>query len=232
MSIADILDHSAAVDGSIRITGNIGHTQVNPKHVGSLLELGFLNFTRYQQIPVAPMELQITLALACLKQGALALTTYEWDSLPPIQCLDRDRRVGQGEREDAIIVSNRGERTKRTPGLLVELVGVTDFRKRPHNHLGRQAERLAHVLIAQLLKRKLAESARFPRDVADGVARGIGRFKRALKRISLFKRRMQLQLWNQFHTSDSSTNERLMQPERSAAFPRAAKAGGFLPPFL
>ena len=170
--------------------------------------------------------------MACLKHGALAFTTHERDSLPPIQCPDRDRRVGQGEREDAVIVSDRGERTKRAPGLLVQLVSITDFRKRPHNHLGRQAECLAHLLIAQLLKRKLAECARFPGDIADGVARGIGRLKRALERISLFRCRLQLQLCNQFHISNSSTNERQMQPERSAAFLRAAKAGAFLPPFL
>jgi hypothetical protein len=55
---------------------------------------------------------------------------------------------------------------------------------------------------------------------------------RPLSHLGLFKRRLQLQLCDQFHILTHSTNERGVQLERSAAFLRTPKGGAFLPPFL
>jgi len=208
MAIAYVVDHAAAVVRSVRIAGDVGHTQVNPKHVVNVLGVGFLNRARHQQILVAAMEQQITLTLARLEQCLLAFATHERDGLPPVERPDRDGRVRQGEREDAVVVGDTGKWAKRAPGLFVELVGVADLGKRPHRHLSRQAKRLAHLLIAQLLKRKLAKGATRPRAGADVVAGSIRNLKRVLQGVGLFRGRLQFQLCCQFHIVKYSTEVR------------------------
>jgi hypothetical protein len=60
-------------------------------------------------------------------------------------------------------------------------------------------ERLAHVLIDQLLQGELAKGAGCPGNGADVGAGSIGRLKRAPERISLFERGNQFQLCNELH---------------------------------
>ncbi len=232
MAIAHVVDRSAAVDGTIRVAGDVGHAEINSQHIVNVLRIRFLYLARYQQIPVAAMKQQITLALPRFQHPPLTFTTDERNRLPPVECPDRERRVEQGEREDAVIVGDTGVRAKHPLGLFVQLVGIAHFGEHAHRHLCRQAERLTHMLIAQLLQRKLPKRMCFPRDIADGVARSVGRFKRALERIRLFGRRLQLQVRDQLHILNYSTKERLMQPERRIAFLCAPEGGGFLPPFL
>ena len=158
MTIPHIVHHSAAVDGSIRVAGDVCGTEIDPKHVVNVLGVKLLNLARHQQIPLAAMEQQIAFTLPSSKHRPLTFAADERDGLASVKCPDRDGRIGQGEREDAVIVGNAGKRAKRTLGLLVQFVGIPDFGKRPHDHLRRQAKRFANVLIAQLLKRELANS--------------------------------------------------------------------------
>ena len=231
MPMPHTVDHPAAVDGSIRVAGNVGHTQVNPKDVVNVLWVGFLNLARYQQIPVATVEQQVAFALPGGKHPALALTTHKGDGLPAPQSPDRKRRVRQGEREDAVIVGDGSVWAKGAPGLRVELVGVAHFSECAHDHLRRQAKHLTHILIAQLLKRKLAKGARLPGYAADVVARFIRLLQRAPQSVCLLRCWLQLELCGKFHILKYNTQERLMQSERSAAFLRAPEGGGFLPLF-
>lgn len=157
--------------------------------------------------------------------------THEGNGVSFINGPDRYRRVGDGERKNAIIIGNRGCGAKRAPGLGIQLVGIRDLRQRTNNHLRSQAERLAHVLIAQLLKRKLSEGARIPGDLADVVASRVRCLKRSPQCIRLRGCWKEFQLYCKFHYSDYRTKERPMQTERNAAFLRA-KGGGFLPTFL
>ena len=94
----------------------------------------------------------------------------------------------QVPREDAVIVGDAGEWTKRALCFFVQLVGISDLCKRADRYLCCQSEGLAYMLIAQLLERKLAERASLPCHLAEVVTRGVGRLKRASERIGLLRR--------------------------------------------
>jgi hypothetical protein len=223
VSIAHVLDRLARMAFPIAIGCDVAHAQVNAKCAINILERSFLDRTGHQQIPLAAMKQQITFALAICKHRSLALATDERDRLSAIKCPDRDRRVGQGEREDAFIVGDAGVRAKGAFGLFVQLVSIADFGERAYSYLCRQAKGFTHILIAQLLKRKPAESSTCPGHITNVVTRDIGRFKRALERIGLFGRRQQLQLCSQFHLSKYNTFVRVIQ-----LWAQAAKARRFL----
>jgi hypothetical protein len=93
--------------------------------------------------------------------------------------------------------------------LLVELVGIPNFRQGADRRLSCQAELRTHRLIAQLLKRELAKGLGLPGDLTDVVAGGVCRFERAPESIGLPRRWKELELDRQFHYSES-----LPRPER------------------
>jgi hypothetical protein len=158
VSVAHVSDRLAGVDFPIAIGCDVGHARVDPKHVINIEEVKFLDLARYQQIPIAAMEQQIAFTLASGKHAPLTFAAHEPYRLSPEERPDRNGRIGQSKREDAVIVGNRGKRAKGALGLLVELVGIADLGKRTHDHLRRQTKLLAHLLIAQLLERKFAEA--------------------------------------------------------------------------
>jgi hypothetical protein len=229
--IANTFDGTAAVNRAIAISGDVRHTQIDPKHVVNILWIGFVYLTGRQQIPVAAMVDQIGFTHPRVEQPHLALTSDEGDRQPPFQCPDRHRRFKQVPRENAVIVGNSGKRTKGALCLLAEFVGIAYFRKRADDDLCRQSKYFSHMWVAQLLERKLAKCLRFPGDSADVVAGGVGRLKYMPKGISLLRRRQQLQLCDQFHILNCRTKERHMQPQ-SAAFLPGLKHLGFLRLFL
>lgn len=213
MPVPHVLDRAAAVDRAVRVRRDVGDAQVNAKHIVYVLGIGFLHLARDQQIPRAPVEQQVAFTLACGEHLTLPLATDKRNGRSPAQSPDRYLRWRKGERENAVIVGNTGKRAKRALCFLVQFVGVSNFGKRPHGHLCRQPEPLAYLRVARLLERKLAKRARFPRNIADEVARGVGRLKRAPEEIGLFGRRLQLQLCNQLHTLNYSTYERCAQED-------------------
>src|SRR5262249_37789186 len=118
MSIAHLLDRRGGVGFPITISCDVGHAQVDAKRCINVLKRNFLDATGQQQIPVAAMEQQIAFTLASCEHRSLAFATDERERLSAIKCPDRERRVGQSEREDAFIVGDRGERAKCAFGLL------------------------------------------------------------------------------------------------------------------
>jgi hypothetical protein len=61
---------------------------------------------------------------------------------------------------EAVIVGNRAVWLERALCLAIQLVGIRDFGNTAHRQLRCKAERLAHVLIGQLVDGKLTERAR------------------------------------------------------------------------
>ncbi len=199
MPVAHVLDDLSAVGRAVTIGGDIGHAQIDSEHAVNVLRFGFLSIARYQQIPVAAMIEHFALTLPGGEQGALSFSTNERDCLPSVKCPDRDKRVEHGEREDTVIVGNRAVGPKRPPHLPIQLIRIRDFGNTAHGELRGKSERLAHVLINQLMEGKLAECLSREGNTADVVARRIGCLKRALECISLFRRGQQFQLNGQFH---------------------------------
>src|SRR5262249_43786822 len=90
MPIPHVVHMATAVDGSIRVAGDVGHTQVNPKHVVNVLGGGFFHRTCHEQIPFAAMEEQIAFPLACLEHRSLAFSANKRVWLPSLKRPDRD----------------------------------------------------------------------------------------------------------------------------------------------
>lgn len=211
MSIANILDRFAGMDFAIAIGSDVGHAQVDTERAVNIDRFGCRDFTRRKQIPATVNVGKVGLATAMLEQFALAFTTHEGDRLSPDKCPDRDQRVGQGIRQDAIVVRNGAVGSKRALCLSVEFVGIGNFGDTTDDHLRGQLKHLAHVVVHQPLQWKLAKGACFPCHLADVVASSVGRLKRALERAGLFGRGKQFQLCNQFHRVRYTTDRTSVQ---------------------
>src|SRR5262249_17939924 len=85
-------------------------------------------------------------------------------------------------------------------GFAVELVGVGDFGDTAHGQLGRKAKGLAHRAVGQPMDGELPKRLSRKGDLADVVACGIGRFKRALEGIGVLRRWQELELNGQSHS--------------------------------
>src|SRR6185436_1723833 len=103
MPVAHVVDGSAAIDRAVRVAGDVGHAQIDPKHVVSILGVEFFALACHQQIPVSLLKQQVAFALLPGKQDSLACTADERDHLPPAEGPDRNGRVGQGEGENTLI---------------------------------------------------------------------------------------------------------------------------------
>lgn len=199
MTIAHVRDCLAGIDFPIAIRGDVRDTQIDAKDAISLVQFWCFNFTRDEQIPRAGDEHQIALAALMREQRALPFATDERDCLSPVECPDRNQRIGKRKRENAVIVGNRAVWPERALFLVIQLVGIRDFGNTAHRHLRGKAERFAHALIGQLVHGKLAERARRKGNLTDKVAGGISRFNRASERVGLRWRRVQVQLDGELH---------------------------------
>ena len=231
MAIAHAFDCAASIDCAVTVGCNVGDTKVYTKHVVNILWRQFLHFARHQQIPHATVEKQIAFALAGSKHRTLTFAANERKRLPPVERPQRYGRTVQIERQNTIIVGDTGKRAKHALGLLVKLVGVANPGKRPHSHLCRQAELVAHVLITQLLQRELAKRAGVPRHGADVITGSVSRTQRARQGRVLFAGRLQLDLRRKLHILNCATKGNLMQLQNRAVFLRTPKGGSFLPYF-
>jgi len=189
MAIPNAFDRAAAVDRAVAISGDVGHAQIDPKYVVDVDRVRRFDLGSRKEIPVAAHEHQIALAAPKHKQLPRLFAAHKRDGLPLIERPDRNRRIRQCKRENTIIIGDCGCRAKCAFRARVKLVGVAYFCQCADDHLRRQVECFAHILIAQLLKRKLAKSARLPRHVTDVVACRVRGFKRASERIGLIGRR-------------------------------------------
>jgi hypothetical protein len=199
MAIAHVLDRLAAVDLPIAISCNVRDTQVNTERAINLDRFGCFNGARSKQVPGAADEGEISFATLVFEQLALVLTTHKRDGLSPIQCPDRNKRVGKREREDAIIVGNCAKWSKPAQRLPIQLVAIRDFGNTAHGELRGQVKRLTRRLIGQFVDGKLPKGCALPGHLADVVAGGVGRLKRAFERSGLFRRGQQFQLDGEFH---------------------------------
>lgn len=199
LAIPHIVQHAAAVVRSVRVAGDVGDTQVNPKHVVNVLWIGFLHRARYQQIPVATVEQQIAFALPGVQHLPLAFAAHERDGLSPGKGPDRERRVGQRKREDAVIVGDTDKRSECALRARVPFVGITHFRQTTHGHLGRQAKLVTHIVVDQFLQRVLSKRARLPGHMTDVVACSICLLQGALQGGLLVRRREQFDVGDDFH---------------------------------
>jgi len=197
----------ATVLFAIAIRGKVDNPQINAQRCVNIIRCWFVNVARYKEVELTFTKHKITFALSVLQQLALSFSTHKRDRLPVVirNRPDRNGLLVKVERQDAIIIGDTAVRSVRALHLPVQLVTVTDFGKATNNHLCRQAVVSLDALVHQLLQIVLPKYLPFPRHVADVVTRGVCRCKRALQSISLFKRRVQLNLGDDFHILNYNT---------------------------
>ncbi len=231
MPIAHVLDRLAGMGLAVAIYRNIGHPQVNAHHAFHVARVGYFNLAPSEQIPRAVDQRQIRLAPLRSEQRALPIAAEERDRLPPVERPDRDFLLAAVEGQDAIIVGHRTVWAKRALNLAIQLVGIRYLRNAPHHHLRGKPERLAGVLVHQLVNRKLPKGLGLPCRQTHRVTRLIRPLKRALQSVSLLRSRLQLQLDCEPHNmrsilhSEHPCNSGLKPLKRGA--PPTAKARGF-----
>ncbi|GIV97863.1 MAG: hypothetical protein KatS3mg057_2520 [Herpetosiphonaceae bacterium] len=215
----------AAVLFAIAIRGKVHNPQIDPQHRVTIIRRWFVNGARYKEVELTVAKHQIAFALSGQQHLALPFATDKRDGLP-VFVSNRPHPHGlplEIERQDAIIVGDTAVRSVGALCLAIQLVAIAHFRKTTDHHLRRQAVVRLDTLIDQLLQIILPKDLLFPRHAADLVTRGVRRFKCALQRISLFGRRLQLDLGDDFHILNCSTEVRRCQP-----WAQAAQAGRFL----
>ncbi len=225
MSVAHVLDPFAGVYFASAVCRNVCHAQVYTQHAFHVDRRGRLNLAHSKQVPCAVHQRQICLASLQEEQLALPITTDERNSLPPVKSPDRDVRFGQRKRQDTVIVSNRTVQAKGTLNRAIQLVRIRHFCNTSYDHLCGKPKRLAGVLVHQFVYSKLSKGLRLPGNTADGVARLVCPFQCSLQSIGLFRRRLQLQLYAEFHIMSIPQSERLCKHAL-----QRAEAGAFLPP--
>lgn len=199
VSVANVLDRLAGVDFPIAICGDVRDTQVDTERTIRLEQFWCFDFASGKHVPRAANEHQIALTALVFEQRALPLTAHEWDRLSAIQCPDRDQRIGERKRKNAVIVGNRAVRYKRPQRRPIQLVGIRNLSDTAHRELRGKVKRLTRRLIRQFVDGKLTKCLSRKGNLTDIVARSIGRLKRAPERISLFGCRLQFQLDGEFH---------------------------------
>ena len=199
VAIAHVFDGLAAVRLTVAIGRNICYAQINTECALGFDQCWRLDVAGGEQIPATANKRQIALATLMFKQGARPLTTDKRNRLPAIEGPDRNQRIGECKREDAVIVGDCTVGRKRPLRLPIQRVGICDFGDTAHRELCGQVERFAHRLIGQCVDGELAERLRRKSNLTDVVARGVCCLKRAPERIGLFRCRVQFQLDGQFH---------------------------------
>ena len=242
MPIAYVLDRAPAVDGTIAINRNVGHTQIDTQHIVNINRIGSFNLGSREQIPVTTHEGKIAFTATEGQQRTLARTTDERDRLPAIESPDRNRRALVCQ--NAFIKRDRAKWSKGATRLLIQLVGIRHFGDTTDGELGSNAKGFARRAIGQPMDGELPKRSGVPCDLANIVAGRVGGFKRALQRIRLLGCGQEFQLDRQSHNmsiahanvcvngyqsnADAVRSAVRNAPLRYRLFPRAPKGGGSL----
>jgi len=237
MAIAHVLDCLPRKDFPIAIDRDIRHAQIETENIFHVDWLRCFNVASGKQVPVATHKGQVGFAASSRKQRPLTLTTHKGNGLTLIKSPDRDGSIGHGKRENAFVVGDCSQRSKRTLCLAIQLIGICDFGDTAHRQLGREPEGLAHIAIGEPVNWELTKGACGPGDLADEIAGSVSPLKRALEGISLFRRREEFQLNGQSHATNIAQGERLCQRLsstsgrrniRRSSIPLPPKVGCFL----
>jgi hypothetical protein len=214
----------ATVLFTVAVGGKVRYPKIDTQDCVNIIWRWFIDIARYKEIELTLAKHQIAFALSGLQQPALSFTADKRNGLTTGNCPDRNRLPVKLERQNTVIISDAAVRPIAALCLAIQLVTITNFGKTTDHHLCRQAVVSLDALIDQLLQIILSKYLLFPRNAADLVTRGVGRFKRAFQGVGLFRRRLQLDLGNDFHILNYSTKVR-----RCQSWAKAAEAGRFLP---
>ena len=196
---------------------------VDAEPAESLTLFGVGNVDGDEQVELAVAKNQIGFAALVLEQSALMVPADERNPLATSDGPD----VGGilSPRQDARVVGDGAERSKRSPGELVELVAIRDLCDATDDHLrGQIIESSASVVVRELVEIELAEALRRPCAIRNPVARGVRAAKCLHQCSSLLTGRLELDLHNELHPQTITCS--ILDANQPGARLRPALKGG------
>lgn len=193
MSEADAFDGIAAVAAAIRVSCDLGHTQIDAEPLVYLLDGRLHGIAGNSQIPFPAMVEKIRLALPGFQEFLLARSGDVGHGLPATQRPNVDG-VLCPEAKNAIVIGDCPSFSELTFPLFVELVGIRDFGKHANRQLRIEFELCAGWMVERLLKFKVRENLDLPRFATKPVCAFIGTMQRSQECLGLFRRGEQLDL--------------------------------------
>ena len=178
----DSFHRRAAVEGSVRIGGDIRNAQVDAQELIHIEGNRLFDVARRYQVPAAPMEEQIRFALVDSEERQLPVSRRERNLEAAVQGSDRNGLFGDMPAQIAVVEGERTERLKDARDLLVQLVGVRHFRNTTNSDLRRNLESLPGVGVVCLVDPVLPKLATFksarsascrPRSRCAAIAQGL-----------------------------------------------------------
>ena len=189
----------ATIRLAIAICREVDNAKIDAEKPIYILRLWSFDIAGDEQIELAADMTQVGLAPVAIQKLALAVAALVGHTLATFECPDVDSLLAGLKTEDTVVIGKRAVWLEDALCLLVKFVGVCDFGDRSHNYLCGQRVAFANVVVDDLVEAELAKDFALPRLLANVVAGGISRLKCLEQRVTLFRRRSQLDLRSQFH---------------------------------
>jgi hypothetical protein len=161
------LNPFAAEALAVRVNCQVDDTHINSKRAVNVKQVGLVDITGGKQGELPVDQAQIRFTTSGCQQRLLALAAHKPDRLSLVHCPDRDVRTFQVPGEVPVIKGNCRRGLEGALVFAIQLVGIGDFGDAAYRQLRANLERLAHVLIDQLLQGELAKGAGCPGNGAD-----------------------------------------------------------------
>jgi hypothetical protein len=177
---------------------DVDDADIHTKPPENLLLFGVGHFDGNEEIELCAAQHEVGFAALVNQKRALVLAANEGDRLSTGEGPEIGR-IGL-PRQDARIVCDRSERSKSSPGLLVEFVRVSNFSCRAYDHLRRKfLENGPSVAIRELVQSELAKHFALPRLAGEPITHLVSATHRGQQRGRLLDRRSKLNLHNKLH---------------------------------
>lgn len=177
---------------------NIDNSDVHAEPFERLTLLGVGHIHGHEEVELALSENKICLAAIKQEQLPLVVATNEGDTLPSFYCPNTHGLAFPGQ--DAGIVRDRAEGSKRPLCFPVQFVGVGHLCDGANDDLGRKVGKRGSTLgVGSLVQRKLSPCFRHPSLLGKPVACGVGVPKSLLQHHYLFGDWQELDLYDQLH---------------------------------
>ena len=196
---------------AIAVNRDVDDAQVDPEHVGRGDGGGLGNVACRDDVEIAPLHLEIDLALPMGEELPLVFAADERNLDATVNRPDGDHIVG-AHPEDAVVEGLCGVQPKAVVPLLVPLVARRDLGDTLDDDLGGEPARLPDVLVHSPMDIEAFEDAVLPGVCADLVAGGVSRPQRLQQGRLLLQGRQELDGGYQLHVTHVTMGRCELQP--------------------
>lgn len=207
IALTGILNTFTAELLSVTGHGDIGYTHVDTQRLIGLPLIGVGNIARCQQEKLFGRfgVDQISFALLILQQFFLTIPSTVGDVQPPTNRPNTNRFFIGVVSQNTVIIGNRAMWLERALAFFIQFVSIGYFGKHPYNHLSRNTSFSPEWMVKRFMQVKSTEKRVVPCELTDVITQSVSGFKRLQEVDGLFRRRIQSDLSNKFHTITYST---------------------------